>query len=61
VAAGDVAGDGEAEADALFVLVAGLVEAAERGEGVLEALGGDAGAVVVDDDLDAAGGAWAGR
>ena len=28
MAAGDVPGDGEAEADALFVLVAGLVEAA---------------------------------
>src|SRR4051812_5256146 len=54
VAAGDVAGDGEAEAHALGVLVAGLVEAAEGLEGFLVLRLGDAGTVIVDGDLDTA-------
>ena len=49
-----VAGDGETETDALFVLVARLVEAVERAEGFLALLGRDPRANVVDEDFDAA-------
>ena len=55
--ASDVAGDSEPQAHPLGVLVAGfVVEPLEWPEGVLIAIGRDAGAVVVDDDLDPAGG-----
>src|SRR5664279_6424750 len=48
--AGDVAGDGEAEAGAAFVLVAGVVEPQERLEHFLAHIGGNARSVVVDRD-----------
>ncbi len=51
MAAGDIAGDREAEADALFILVAGLIEPLERLEGFLVLFGRDAGTVVIHDDL----------
>ena len=53
--AGDVAGDGEAEAGAALVLVAGLVESHERLEHVLALLRWDARPVVVDGDEEPAG------
>jgi hypothetical protein len=46
----DVAGDGEAEARAAFVLIARLVETMEWAKHVLAMLGGDARPVVVDAD-----------
>ncbi len=49
--AGDVAGDGEAEAGAALVLVAGLVKPDERPEHFLALLGRDARAVVIDVNL----------
>src|SRR5271168_2622859 len=46
VAAGDVAGDREAQAHALGVLIARLVQAGEGSERLLEPVRGDAGAVI---------------
>src|SRR3546814_14332251 len=54
VAAGDIAGDGEAQADAPGGRVARLVEAEERLENIFVALRRNAGAVVVDGQLDQA-------
>src|SRR6187397_3730371 len=54
VRAGDVAGDGEAEAGAAFVLVARVVAAEERLEHFVTQLGRNAGAVVVDRDGEVA-------
>ena len=51
MAAGDVAGDGEAEAGAARIEVARIVEPAEGAENLGAQGFGDAGAVVVDGDL----------
>ena len=50
MAARDVAGDRQAETGAAFVLVARRVQPEEGAEHVFAPLGGNAGAVVVDDD-----------
>ena len=46
--AGDVEGDGEAQARSRFVEIAGIVEADEGAEGIRPLVRRDAGAVVID-------------
>src|SRR5262249_42552746 len=50
VRAGDIARDGEAEAGAALILVAGIVEPQERLEHLLAQMRRDAGTIVVDGD-----------
>ncbi len=52
MAAHDVAGDGQAEADAAGLRIARFLDAVKRPEDLLTLVGGHAGAVIVDDDLD---------
>ena len=49
-----IAGDGQAQAYPLAVGIAAFVEAVEGFEGVFVLVGRDAGAVIIDQDLDAA-------
>ncbi len=48
----DVAGDGKPEADAALLQIASLVEAVERAKRLLPPRGGDAGTVVVDENIN---------
>ena len=47
-----VAGEGEAEADALAVLVAAFIEPVEGFEGLVILVFRDAGTIILDPDLD---------